>query len=205
MRVNLGCGQTPTPGWINIDNSPTVRLARTPFAKLIPSKNGFVRAVKKHDIRYGNALAIPVRDASVEVLYSSHMLEHLDRDEASEFLAEAKRVLKPGGVIRIVVPDLGKLVALYSETHDANAFVAGLNMQTSKPKTPLSKLRHTFVSGFRDEHFWMYDRDSLLNLLNKHDFKDAVSLNAGQTTISDPGELNLREREDESLYVEAVR
>ncbi|CAA9217761.1 MAG: hypothetical protein AVDCRST_MAG93-305, partial [uncultured Chloroflexia bacterium] len=52
-------------------------------------------------------------DGTVDILYSSHMLEHLDRDSARRFLHEAYRVLKPGGAIRIVVPDFALLIDRY--------------------------------------------------------------------------------------------
>lgn len=46
----------------------------------------------------------------LEVLCTSHMVEHLDRDEVISFLKEACRILAPNGIIRIVVPDLKKLL-----------------------------------------------------------------------------------------------
>jgi len=52
------------------------------------------------------ARRLPLPNAAADVLYSSHMLEHLDRDEASTFLKEARRILRCGGIIRIAVPDL---------------------------------------------------------------------------------------------------
>jgi hypothetical protein len=58
------------------------------------------------------------------------------------------------------------------------------------------------VAGFRD-HGWMYDGPSLCRLLQTAGFVDVGEVSAGHTMISDPGELNLREREDESVFVEA--
>jgi hypothetical protein len=52
---------------------------------------------------------------------------------------------------------------------------------------------------------WMYDAASLMRLLERHGFRDAKELPPGETTIPDPGALNLREREEESVYVEAKR
>jgi SAM-dependent methyltransferase len=54
-----------------------------------------------HDLRQG----IPYPDNSADVVYHSHIFEHLDRAYAGGFLLEIKRVLKPGGIHRIVVPD----------------------------------------------------------------------------------------------------
>ena len=57
----------------------------------------------------------------------------------------------------------------------------------------------------RRQHRWMYDGASLAKLLQDKGFVDVTVLPAGKTGIADPGELNLREREDESAYVEARR
>ena len=132
IRINIGCGQTPTQGWMNFDNSLSLRLARVPFLpeflvklKLLESSQyQFIRFARENDIAYGDATkGLPPQDETVDVLYSSHMLEHLDRNEASMFLKEAFRVLRPGGVIRIAVPDLKKQVKKYNEEGDADAFI----------------------------------------------------------------------------------
>ena len=47
------------------------------------------------------------------MVYSSHFLEHIPRDQVAPFLQECWRILKPGGVLRIVVPDLENLCRIY--------------------------------------------------------------------------------------------
>ncbi len=131
------------------------------------------------------------------------MLEHLDRDEAHKFLTEAFRVLAPGGTIRIAVPDLEKKIKTYNESQDANEFVESLHMSMSKPRKIRERMKLLLV-GLRHHH-WMYDQYSLCKLLQNHGFSNAVALVAGETRIADPEELNLREREEESLYVEAIK
>jgi predicted SAM-dependent methyltransferase len=131
------------------------------------------------------------------------MLEHLDRAEARDFLAEVFRVLYPGGVVRIVVPDIARLASLYAETRDADAFVAATLLASPRPRSALAKLRALAV-GAR-EHAWMYDGASLSRLLTDSGFEAPRVLPAGETTISDPGPLDLAERESESVYVEARR
>ena len=88
--LNLGCGTRFHPDWINID---------------------FVSSgeVMSCDLRKG----IPFSDASCDVIYHSHLLEHLSRARAATFLQECYRVLKPGGILRIVVPDLEGIVRSY--------------------------------------------------------------------------------------------
>ncbi len=206
LRVNLGCGSTPTPGWLNFDNSFTVRVAANPLlrpiarALLLRANREFVELAARGDIRFGRASRIPLADGSVEVLYSSHMLEHLDPDDGRKFLAEARRVLRPGGVLRIVVPDLRKLAEAYIERGDADAFVAQTYMAVDRPRGLKASLRR-LLFGFRD-HRWMYDGPSLAKLLRENGFQNVVVLRAGETGIEGSGPLDLREREDESVYAE---
>ncbi|MFH1118136.1 MAG: methyltransferase domain-containing protein [Pseudomonadota bacterium] len=144
---------------------------------------------------------IPQGDATVDVVYSSHMLEHLDREEVRNFLREARRVLVARGVLRIAVPDLAVQTSQYVATGDADSFIEGLHMSKNRPKRLIDKFAWGII-GPR-HHMWMYDGVSLSRLLISNGFLDPVVLPPGQTTISDPGELDLWERSDESVYVEA--
>ena len=56
---------------------------------------------------------LPFKDASVDLIYSCHMLEHLDKNESNTFFDESYRVLKHNGLLRIVVPDFNKLIEKY--------------------------------------------------------------------------------------------
>lgn len=211
LRVNIGCGQSPTQGWKNIDNSPSLRLARIPVLPgllegvglISKQQASFIRFCRTHSIEYGNATkGLPLKSGSVEVIYSSHMFEHLDREEADMFLNEARRILCSGGIIRLAVPDIRIRAERYIANGDADAFVASTNMTRPRPRTLARKLG-ILVIGTR-QHQWMYDGASLSRLLESKGFKSAKALKAGETQIGDPGDLNLREREDESVYVEAV-
>jgi SAM-dependent methyltransferase len=114
-KINIGCGKTPTNGFINYDNS--ISLKMVPFLRLVKLLNklsvineeqlSFIEFCKKNKIYYSNAIKkIPLDRSSADVVYASHMLEHLDRDEVKRFLKEAKRVLIEGGIIILVVHDL---------------------------------------------------------------------------------------------------
>lgn len=210
IRVNVGCGQTPTEGWQNFDNSMSIRLAKVPLlvsllAKLRLLKRSqleFIEFIRGNAIEYADgAEKLPFATGSVDVVYSSHMLEHLDREEARGFLREARRVLKPGGIIRLAVPDLRGQVQGYLESNDADAFIAGTHLTQERPRTLAKRLRILFV-GTR-HHQWMYDGASLSRLLISEGFENASVVPAGASRIPDPGNLDLSERKDESVYVEA--
>jgi predicted SAM-dependent methyltransferase len=211
-RVNVGCGSSPTPGWVNFDNSLSVRAARWP--RLVtalaavhvlgrPSAD-LARTAAAWNIRYADAAArIPCDNGSVSAVYSSHMIEHLDRGEARAFLAEVRRILRPGGIVRIAAPDLSRLVQDYLATQDADGFVAATHMCASRPAGPVVRMKSALV-GPR-HHLWMYDGTSLAKLLHETGFSDAAIMPPGKTSITDPGDLDLEERASESVYVEAVR
>lgn len=91
MLVNIGCGAVAHPSWLNLDMAP-----QHPLAVVC-------------DLRSG----LPLASASSNATYSSHVIEHLSPSESSPFIKEQFRVLKPGGVLRVVVPDLEAICHLY--------------------------------------------------------------------------------------------
>jgi len=202
IRINVGCGLSPTPGWENYDNSASIWIARyRPLISMLKiaglSGEGRKQAIEWHRmhpvVRWANATKrIPVNDASVDVLYSSHMLEHLDGAEVDAFLRECLRVLAPGGILRVAVPDLERRIDKYIISKDADEFMSSLHVMGEKPKSILAKLVWLIV-GPR-HHSWMYDGPSLCRTLSAHGFLEPVVLRAGETTIPDPGSLNLSER-----------
>jgi predicted SAM-dependent methyltransferase len=89
--LNLGCGQRFHPDWVNLDLRPAD-----------PS-------VRRGDV----AQSLPFDDASFDAVYHSHLLEHLPRDQALPFLRECRRVLKPGGILRLAIVNLEAIARLY--------------------------------------------------------------------------------------------
>lgn len=210
--MNVGCGQTPTQGWSNFDNSPSLLFVQIPFLpelllklKLLDAgQYQYIQFARKYAIRYADAVKrLPFATGSVDVLYSSHMLEHLDRIDAAKFMTEARRVLAPGGIFRLAVPDLEKMVSRYREQKDADVFIEAMLLTQDRPRSLSQKIKMLFV-GPRN-HQWMYDGLSLVKLLDAFGFVNARILKGGDTTIVNPGALDLTEREEESVYVEAVK
>ena len=212
LRVNVGCGLAPVPGWMNFDNSHSLQLARRRMLARTLDAIGLLAAPQKaaieffrvHDVRWADVTKkIPLPDSSTEVVYSSHMLEHFDRDQARTFLAETRRVLASGGRLRLAVPDLRRLASQYIESGDADAFMEHTWLGYHRPHSMKGLIKAFFV-GYRN-HCWMYDAASLSRLLKSSGFHNVVVLPAGETRIPCPEGLDLRALEDESVYVEAIK
>ena len=93
LKVNLGCGPLPTPGWLNVDGS-------FPGADLVQV--------------FGQPLDLPGSCAAV--VFCEHVLEHLDYPDAARlFLGEVWRILRPGGVFRVIVPDAAAAIRAYAQ------------------------------------------------------------------------------------------
>jgi predicted SAM-dependent methyltransferase len=213
MRLNVGSAGAITPGWTNVDSSPSVwfsshlQLAKLlRFIGLIEGEQWkLIQSGRNHHIVWANATRrLPFDDASVEVIYSCHMLEHLDATEVQQCLKEFMRLLKPGGILRLALPDLRFHIDKYLKTGDADAFINGTLLGRAKPRTLKGHLLRA-VLGDRISHSWMYDGQSLVHLLTNSGFANARCLSPGETMIDHAGELNLFERAEESVYVEALK
>lgn len=211
-RINIGCGSTPCEGWLNFDNTPAIKLANSPLkyhtAKLFGMLNKDhienIEWNKKNKIKYADATKhIPLSSNSVEAIYTSHMLEHLSREGAKSFLNEAKRVLKIDGVLRVSIPDLKIEVERYLINEDADEFMTSLLVE-APPINTLKQKVFLFLNGYR-HHQWMYDGKSLSSLFKELGFKNIKVCAAGETTIKNSSGLDLFERAEGSVFVEATK
>ena len=91
IRLNIGCGSRFHNSWLNID------------------QYGDNSQIFSWNILDGQ----PFPDESIDVVYSAHVLEHFDRVGANLFLNEIYRILKPSGILRIVVPNLEEICKSY--------------------------------------------------------------------------------------------
>src|SRR5438045_1818065 len=90
-RLHWGCGWTIAPGWINSD------IIDAPGIDVIG------------DIRKG----LPIDSDSIDYMAAHHALQDLKIYEQVDALKELRRILKPGGVVRLSLPDLDKFIAAY--------------------------------------------------------------------------------------------
>lgn len=148
MNVQYGCGLSAPLTWRNFDASPTLRLQKV-FGRLIPGP----RFPKNAE--YGNIVkGLPIPAGSCDAIYASHVLEHLALNDFRAALANTYRHLKPGGLFRLVLPDLEHLTKDYVANGDAMRFMD----QTCLGLTERNLLRQRFGNS---HHLWMWDFQSM--------------------------------------------
>lgn len=138
IKVHLGAGKRNWPDWINID-----------------------KADFPH-IHYRDITRLPFRNNEVSICYASHLLAYFDRQEIVPILNEWKRVLKPGGILRLATPDfdaIGNLIVL--NKYPLEAFLGPLyGKMVMGDKTIYHKTVYNFESlkylleevGFKNVH-----------------------------------------------------
>jgi predicted SAM-dependent methyltransferase len=142
MKLHLGCGRRYIPGFVHVD------LCDFPHI----------------DYRHGVSSLPMFGDESVEFIYASHVLSYFDREEVKAVLAEWRRVLKIGGILRLAVPDFEALVKVYEITKDLNKILGPLygRMVGESQRNAKMLIYHKTV----------YDFDSLKRILEECLFSD---------------------------------
>ena len=132
LKVHLGCGKNALNGFLNFDNNLFLLFKYIPFIENFLSHFNFIpkwfcefiKISREKNIKYCDASKkIPLKDSTVDLIYSCHMLEHLDQNETKVFFNESYRILKPNGIMRIVVPDFQKLIDNYKYDKDVDKFI----------------------------------------------------------------------------------
>lgn len=153
-RLNIGCGQHPLHFWCNIDNDPSS------YYDLLVS-----------------VPPIPYPDASMDEIFAGHFLEHLTQEEADAFLLECWRVLKPGGRLGVVVPDIREIMkrCLDPNSHARMEYPTGKWWDCHDMDTVCALFLYSTVQD--SGHKWMYDVIALTRLLNKAGFVVTSEIN----------------------------
>jgi len=239
LILNLGCGTRTAehPDVLNVDWSLNIRLKKSRLLRLLASPLLDKRRRSRLEQMRGRLLAhdlsrgIPFADDSVDIVYHSHVLEHLDRPVARAFLLEARRVLKPGGMIRIVVPDFESACRAYLRDIDRCAlqpaaagghedYIAEVLEQSVRREAAAASGRRGITAVVEklalgdarrrgETHQWMYDRISLPHIVGELGFHDVTLETFASSRIPHWDEIGLdrneagNEYKPDSLYVEA--
>jgi len=187
-KLNLGCGPNAPAGWLNVDGSWNAwfsnhtYLRKTLKAFGVIGKNGSAAQWNVRPLVHDLTRPLPFKENSVSVIYGAHVLEHLYLVDAQRLLGECLRVLWPGGVIRLVVPDLRSIVTTYLRNKNGDSpspsekVIAAdkLNEKLGfrSPAPPSGNFLFKFYSLWKDfhHHKWMYDADSLIRCMQEVGF-----------------------------------
>jgi SAM-dependent methyltransferase len=175
-RLNWGCGDHPEPGWINSD------VKQLPGIEI------------SCDIREG----LPLKNDSIDYIVSIHALPEVPYRDLPGVLSELRRVLKPGGVVRLGLPDLERGIKAFLENDrdyflvpDEDAATIGGKLVTQLVWYGWS--RSLFTEDFTEE------------LLLKAGFAEVQLCSYHETRSRFPEIVELDSRERESLFVEAIK
>ncbi len=169
MKLNLGCGSQVPDEWVNVDYALGARLMKIPFFRALNRKMHLFNLdwnekIYLHDL----TKKFPWADSSIDIIYSSHTLEHFSKDDGQRFLVECHRVLRENGIIRVIVPDLRYNVIEYIEGRIyAEDFVEKLSVLYGNSNNALKKRLSPFIQF---PHKCMYDNPRLIEILNKVGF-----------------------------------
>jgi predicted SAM-dependent methyltransferase len=173
LRLNIGCGQKPFPGWVNLDFDP--------------------RYANGADLFWDVAHGLPFPADSCQFIYNEHVLEHIPVKEGVTFLAECLRVLQPGGVLRIGMPCLADVVRQYQENDWRGPWMAEVGCEEIQTRAECINI------GFRAwGHQWLYDAEELERRMREAGFVQIESMKWGE---SNHEALRSRETRPETLLI----
>jgi predicted SAM-dependent methyltransferase len=175
-RLNWGCGSHVAPGWINSD---------------VKAATGVDLVA---DVRHG----LPLASGSMDYVVSVHALPELSYTEQVPVLGELRRVLRPGGALRLALPDLRKGIDAYLR-EDLGYF----KVDEDAAKTLGGRfIAHMLWYGYSRT---LFTADFAGELLERAGFVDVVACEADRTASEFPEIVALDNREDESFFIEARR
>lgn len=137
-KLHLGCGDRILPGWANIDIDGRGTLV---WDLLDP---------------------LPIPPSSIAFVYSEHFIEHISRDDALRLLRHVRRIIRPGGVVRVSTPDL---------RHLAEDYLAGRLTKDLLGWSPPTLCRMVNEGMRLWGHIFLYDEPEIVDLFHEAGFR----------------------------------
>lgn len=181
VRINLGSGHWKLPGWVNVDLDPGSRP----------------------DVCADLAAPLPFRDACADFLHTEDFIDQLELGQARRFLRECHRILKPGGALRVLTPDVEQLARLY--LHDPERLKALWREHVGVPLV-YGTAAEILNTGMRFAgHTFLYDAETFMRLAADCGFR-CERAGFQQSAHSQLRGLDLRSPETAiSLYHDCVK
>jgi SAM-dependent methyltransferase len=175
-RMNWGCGEHPEPGWINSD----------------------IKAAPGIDISCDIRKGLPLADASLDYVASIHALPEIPFGDLVGVLGELRRVLKPGGVLRLALPDLDKGIDAYLNNDRDYFLIPDEEAATIGGKLVTQLLWYGYSKS-------LFTHDFTEELLRDAGYSAVLACSFRETKSGFPEIIELDSRERESFFVEAVK
>jgi SAM-dependent methyltransferase len=197
-KLQLGSFDHAPQGWLNTDITPHLLVARVPGLPWLLHRAGVLSDDRYASHRSGAFRALRYldlsrpfrfRDDTFEAVLATHVLEHLHPDVAERCLRETHRVLRPGGVLRVAVPDLDAMVADYDPA-DPDRFLWGIYQGRGADAKRSAR------------HWWHYNAGSLEALLREIGFREVERRGFREGRLPDVERVDTRPG---SLFVEAIK
>jgi len=192
--VQYGCGWSASDGWRNFDSSPTLRFERIPLLGTMYTKN---KSRFPDNVEYGDIVnGLPLSIGSCKAIYCSHVLEHLSLADFRKALLNTHGVLQPGGVFRLVLPDLEYYAKKYIDDTSTNAALLFMKATGLGQEKRSRSLRGFLATWFgNSQHYWMWDYKSI-----KEELKNVGFIEVRRAHFGDSSDPMFKELEDKSRW-----
>jgi predicted SAM-dependent methyltransferase len=170
IMLNIGCGTDYKSGWINVDNNSDHNIDQL-------------------DVNWDMRKPLPIDDNTVDFIFNEHFVEHLTPEEARVVLTDLMRVLKPGGIMRIAMPDLASVVNDYLNVplnKDPVIKDHGLGFIQTKAEWMNMSFRWW-------GHKWLYDWDELVRRFNEIGYSKLTRAKLRQSKYKELKKLEVRD------------
>jgi predicted SAM-dependent methyltransferase len=214
-HLDLG-GWTPVEQYLMLHLSPVelygwpaVRL--TTFSQKIDEGTGIPHLVARPlerpavSLSFDATRGLPINDGSLQGVNLSHFLEHFDLAAGRALLRDCRRVLRPGGVVRVSCPDLRKYAQAYPSGNAQFFSVTGSPALCNYRNLPTNGAIFAGKAYDADNgHKWFYDAETIVALLREAGFGSAAERELHQSDLPRIADVKPAYRATESFYVEGL-
>tara|TARA_B100000900_G_scaffold415480_1_gene445506 strand:- start:5843 stop:6505 length:663 start_codon:yes stop_codon:yes gene_type:complete len=172
VKLNLGSGPTKgKSGWVNVD---------------------LIGADINHDLAKG----IPLKDNTVDAVYSSHVFEHIPYSDLIHVINEIRRILKPGGRLLVCVPNAGLYLRAYFNNEMFLNYDEMFSPAAVNTNSKIDQLN--YIAYLNGDHTFMFDEENIINIFKMCNFNNVEFRDFNP-------EIDLLERDFESMYIQALK
>lgn len=202
--IHVGCHFTVGPSWENYDASPTLRFEKIPLIGRLYTKN---ERRFPEEVRFGNIVTAPLCEAgTADAVFASHMIEHVPLNDFRTVLRHMHTMLRDGGCLRLVTPDLEFMIDKYANSTDperGHTFIRESTMGLETSTAPLlPRIKRVF--GF-SPHFWLYDEQTLRIELESAGFQRIRRCSFGDSEIGEFAEVEHPLQFENHLSIECFK